>query len=197
MIIPVDVSRWSYLYIFMGVSENGGPSKMAVLGKMMMNYIKIGYGSRFSLLKWSDPERPGHWDREDCGRGDVFSVRVRWVLIDLVVQWGDYLKKNLDWWFQCFLSFINGMIFWVDLYLVAEWRRSLIRVGPMAVVGDLRWEGVAKAVRRYAGWCGAPSLSGSAHKLRATNGVVDLWYSRTMESGNYHVATWVSSLESF
>lgn len=37
----------------MGVSENGGPSKMAVLGKMVMNYIKIGYGSRFSLLKWS------------------------------------------------------------------------------------------------------------------------------------------------
>ena len=127
-----------------------------------------------------------------------FSVRVRWVLIDLVVQWGDYLKKKQrDWWFQRFLSIINGMIFWVDLYLVAEWRRSLIRVGPMAAVGDLRWEGVAKAVRRYAGWCGAPSLSGSAHKLRATNGVVDLWYSRTMESGNYHVATWVRSLEFF
>jgi len=47
--LAVDhIFTFSWVYLKMG-----DLSRMAVLGKMMMNYIEIGDGSRFPLLKWS------------------------------------------------------------------------------------------------------------------------------------------------
>ena len=148
MIIPIVFTCWSYFDTDGCVWEWGIPSKMVVLvGKMVINYIEIGYDkSTSSLLKWQFwwiyyeiPtsfsgkeksrlfelwERPGHWDREDCGGGDVgdgdvLRTSVRFPINLVVQKWGYYLNKA-GLVLPTPLSFINGMICWVDPYFVLD-----------------------------------------------------------------------------